>query len=732
MANNGDIESERPTRHRSTSDCKPLIEAATKELFRNNAFRITGLPVDSTAREIGKHADKLKMMEELGHGASAHTAAFALKPPPTIDQIRDAIQKLKDPEMRLVDEFFWFWPEEFGKSASDPAIQALVAGDGETAMKIWASKETNPTDGVVAMHNVAVLWHLTALEWENYTSRGELDKDRQEKIENYWRNAFKRWERLAVDDFLWEKVNARIRQIDDARLTTGFVRRMRASLPYALDKINAGLALHYAEAKQMDLARVHIQFIRNKNQNSDNLEKVTELVLAPATARVREQIQRAKQAADQNPGTADQAARNLIELALPLVEIFNLFFGKENELRNDIFDEVAATCNRIQVAYHKATNDENTSLAILNSVLPLATSSELKQQIEENIKTLKNFLDRKRYEPIYALLKGIQASTSTPYMKLQEFRQIVIPAMMKATKVSGVSVSFGPLVSDSENSTEVLDSAAVVLRDISLDAWNKHQDKATAIEANKLALEYASNPELRKRISDDQLTLRQMSSHQNSRTSERSAKSPSRPASNLEILKQNKGLLIVGGIILVVIIANLKSCDSPSFYNSTPTTPAPSQPTYNPPVFSGTPDSSSKPTYRVPSSASAELDRDSRAIDDEKAKAEKLASRLSEYKTEVESEKTKADDLETRLKSLGGQVDRAKIYLDQTSQFDVDDFNLKVNRYNAMLRDVRAENEVVNQMVDSYNALLEQVRAQNRVVNQMVDSYNEKLRRDGR
>ena len=280
MANNGDIESERPTRHRSTSDCKPLIEAATKELFRNNAFRITGLPVDSTAREIGKHADKLKMMEELGHGASAHTAAFALKPPPTIDQIRDAIQKLKDPEMRLVDEFFWFWPEEFGKSASDPAIQALVAGDGETAMKIWASKETNPTDGVVAMHNVAVLWHLTALEWENYTSRGELDKDRQEKIENYWRNAFKRWERLAVDDFLWEKVNARIRQIDDARLTTGFVRRMRASLPYALDKINAGLALHYAEAKQMDLARVHIQFIRSKNQNSDNLEKVTDLVLA--------------------------------------------------------------------------------------------------------------------------------------------------------------------------------------------------------------------------------------------------------------------------------------------------------------------------------------------------------------------------------------------------------------------------------------------------------------------
>ncbi len=100
------------------SECKSLLDAATKDLFRKNAFRITGLSVDATAREVAKHVDKLKMLAELGQQPHTHAAAFSLKPPPSLDEIREAIQKLKDPEKRLIDEFFWFWPEEFGESKS--------------------------------------------------------------------------------------------------------------------------------------------------------------------------------------------------------------------------------------------------------------------------------------------------------------------------------------------------------------------------------------------------------------------------------------------------------------------------------------------------------------------------------------------------------------------------------------------------------------------------------------
>jgi hypothetical protein len=83
-------------------------------------------------------------------------------------------------------------------------------------------------------------------------------------------------------------------------------------------------------------------------------------------------------------------------------------------------------------------------------------------------------------------------------------------------------------------------------------------------------------------------------------------------------------------------------------------------------------------------------------------------------------------------RTLSAQIDRDRIYLDRTSQSDIDDFNAKVSRYNTLLRSVRAENATANELVDSYNTILEEAKAQDRVVNQMIDSYNSKLRLYGR
>src|SRR6516165_3298688 len=110
-------------------ECRPLLEAAHINIYRQNPFRITGLPVNASAKAISKHADKLKMMEELGQGQGAHSAAFALDPPPSVDQIRESIQRLKDPEHRIIDEFFWFWPVRYGDGTEDPALQAIMQGD---------------------------------------------------------------------------------------------------------------------------------------------------------------------------------------------------------------------------------------------------------------------------------------------------------------------------------------------------------------------------------------------------------------------------------------------------------------------------------------------------------------------------------------------------------------------------------------------------------------------------
>lgn len=132
--------SDHSTRHRRAGECNPLIVAATKDLFRNNAFRITGISVDATGCEVADHSKKLNMLKELGQHIPAQATAMALVPPPTHEEIREALEKLKDPEKRFIDEFFWFWPGKFGTSKSDPALQAVAQGKLNVAVDIWNQK----------------------------------------------------------------------------------------------------------------------------------------------------------------------------------------------------------------------------------------------------------------------------------------------------------------------------------------------------------------------------------------------------------------------------------------------------------------------------------------------------------------------------------------------------------------------------------------------------------------
>ena len=153
----------------SSSGAELLLEVATPELYQQNAFRLLGLPVDTTPRDIAREAERLQLRERLGSGAPAAEGVFPLDPAPGADMIREAIQRLRDPERRLVDEFFWFWPERFGESRTDLALTALAGGDMQAAVDIWRAQEQAGDGSAVALHNLAILAHVTALDLAHTT-----------------------------------------------------------------------------------------------------------------------------------------------------------------------------------------------------------------------------------------------------------------------------------------------------------------------------------------------------------------------------------------------------------------------------------------------------------------------------------------------------------------------------------------------------------------------------------
>jgi hypothetical protein len=471
--------------------CQALIESASLSIYRENAFRITGLTVDAGAKERARHADRLKIMEELGQGEAANSSAFALNPPPSLDQIREASRRLTDPEKRLIDEFFWFWPITFGNSASDPGLQAIMRGDPSGAYAIWAEAENNPKTGFVATHNIAVMCHLLAVEWTLYEIATPLDSDREEEIRTYWSEAFTRWKKIFCDDLVWDTIKARIRSVDDARLTAGFGRRMCNSLPQALGKINAEAAIKFAEQGQFQLARTHVDFMRESQQSLDSLAKTAELVLAPARTRLKQQIERARQRAGNSQSEVLTAARELLEHARQFAQLFDLFLGKDGRAQNELSDEVATVCNQLPIAYHKATGDHKGCIELLKAALPFAVSSELRQEIQNSINVL--------------MVREIEDSKLSPKAKLAKIRQEIIPIVFLFRKVEETGhIRIVQAVSD-----EFANFVAISLRGISIDAHNDHDDLETALDAIGLASDLAHEPELKERLAQDRTQIQE-------------------------------------------------------------------------------------------------------------------------------------------------------------------------------------------------------------------------------
>ena len=302
------------------------MAVSTPAVYRENAFRITGLSVDATPREIKRRIDDLKAVEEMGDADEEHVHAYALEPLPSLEQIREAAQRLHDPERRIVEEFFWFWPEEWGAGKKDPAIRSLLNDDADTAFSAWSEtlSDDHGSASTVAKHNLAVMYQLVALDSEQLALENDLEEEQHETLSEYWRTSFKWWEELTDDELFWSMVTDRIRMLDDPRLTTGFARRMRATLPKAMDKINAMLAISFIERGKHELAEKHVDYMVETHQGQDDVAGTMALVTKPLLNRLKTSIDHTERTCNSSPSSAHGAATNLLQMAAEPVRISGL------------------------------------------------------------------------------------------------------------------------------------------------------------------------------------------------------------------------------------------------------------------------------------------------------------------------------------------------------------------------------------------------------------------------
>ncbi len=377
-----------------TGSSDVLLEAGRADLYRTNAFRVTELPVDATTREIARQTEKLRLMERLGTAASKASGPLGLDPMPDENAIREAMQRLRDPERRLVDELFWFWPHQLGQSQRDEALAALARGEVPAATARWIQQEQGGSESNVSMHNLAVLYHARALDLEHAARTSQLPEEKSQERDRNWEQAFKRWRVLLEDEGFWSRLTARIWEMDDPRLTTGTARRIRASLPLALLSINAQLAVQAAEGGVTAEAQRHLGLLRGSGFAAGVVDEALRRALEPVRERMQTLGKTAEAEANAEPEHGDRATQRLLKQTQALLGVLDALLPAGNPLRDGTHDDVALRALGCQIPFGNKTENWRVSQELLQATLPIAASESARDRIEQNLKVVRANLEQ--------------------------------------------------------------------------------------------------------------------------------------------------------------------------------------------------------------------------------------------------------------------------------------------------------------------------------------------------
>lgn len=367
-----------------------LLEIAVPELYQRNAYRVLGLPVGASTREVRKRQKRHRRAERLGVATSDRHGYLPLPEPPDEDDMQKAMHRLQDPVSQLFDEFFWFWPLEPDGEQTDEALQFMSQGRRNDAHQHWRRLEGHLQYGQVCTHNLAVVYHVTALDLEQQSLTQPLNEDQEKTRSGCWVRCFERWKRLVDDNVFWNRVRQRIREIDDPQLPPTVSQNIRDSLARVILCINARLAVRAAERHNTRLAEQHVNVMRQSQFGSELVNDVLRGALSPLRDRVRMLCRPAEPKATADPAHANQVARQLYDDVVPLLETIDMMLPPEDPTRQGAHDEVASTLLTCQVTYGNHTDDWQESSLLLEYVVPLAGSESLRERVSQNLEVCRN------------------------------------------------------------------------------------------------------------------------------------------------------------------------------------------------------------------------------------------------------------------------------------------------------------------------------------------------------
>jgi hypothetical protein len=450
--------------------CAALLAAATPQLYAGNPFRRLGLAALASTREIARRIDELKLSVELG--TVVLTWAFAPESGLTLNEIREAGQKLKIPRDRLVHELFWFWPENYPDDSADEAIAFLARGEMAAAVRLWQNRLERGS--LVARHNLAIYHHVLALDTER-SLEGET------RPAQLWMRAVGEWQRLVESESFWALVRARVQKIADAQLPESFVAEIRAALPGVISQINSTLLVSHAEHSRTERAGLHASLIGLIHRDLTSVRRTLDSCAIPIARRIDAFVASAREAAASETAPPLATAKALIEGCdddLRLVKA--LCAGEEAYL--EFSSTVADTALGSVVAHQRRTQDDRSCLLLLTYLLNLDVTPELRRRLDETYQVIRTNVLVTDTNP--------DAAVATFERDHRLIAEIILPQL-------------DTLQLSTHGQKEFVSHLAQWLRRLAVAAWRDHNRPDFAEVALTTALELHCNRGIRAQLEDE-------------------------------------------------------------------------------------------------------------------------------------------------------------------------------------------------------------------------------------
>ncbi len=209
-------------------------------------------------------------------------------------------------------------------------------------------------------------------------------------LDTLWKRTYRYWKEVIQYEGFWSRVNARIRELDDPRLTSGVARRIRASMPTALLSINAFLAVHAAEQGDFDTAKRHKSTMKASGWEID---AAIIRAVEPVRSRIAILCKSAEKDSDTDPVHADRIGQRLLDQSRPLLSVLDCMLPADHSTRIHAHDEVALKTRLCQIDFGNKTENWKKSLELLEQALLIAISESTRLKIESEIKIVSDNLE---------------------------------------------------------------------------------------------------------------------------------------------------------------------------------------------------------------------------------------------------------------------------------------------------------------------------------------------------